>query len=180
MSTRSLSRLGLFTAYALLSVGTGCKTHSGDSAPVASAAAATPSASVAAAAARKVKPWYSGSFLGSYDAKLAPVEVKVGAVKEWAADDGKAASGPGKLELKIDDAGLVDGTSAGVLGASHASGKVEDDTLRVVLAPNDTSGFHGVLVATKDGDGFRGSIEASSSDSLRVRQASIELKKQAD
>src|SRR5205814_2053105 len=128
----------------------------------------------------QAKPWFSGTFQGSYEAKLAPVEVKVGAVKEWAADDGKASSGSGKLELKIDDDGSVDGTSDGALGPSHASGKVEDDTLRVVLAPSDGTGLRGVLVATKEGEGFRGSISASSGDSLRVRQAAIDLKKQAN
>ena len=45
------------------------------------------------------------------------------------------------------------------------------------LSPTDDAGLHGVLVATRDGDGFKGSIEASSGDSLRVRTAPIELKK---
>jgi hypothetical protein len=171
-------RSTLFSACAMLGLATGCKSHAGERAPVASAAPAA-SASVTAPAAKE-KPWFSGVFRGSYQAKLAPVEVKVGAAKEWGKDDGKASSGSGKLELKIDDDGLVDGTSDGALGASHASGKVEDDTLRVALAPTDASGLHGVLVATKEGDGFRGSIEASSGDSLRVRQAPIELQKQAN
>lgn len=147
-------------------------------APSASALAATPSASAAPTA--KAKPWYAGEFQGAYEAKLAPVDVKVGAVREWSKDDGKAASGPGKLDLKIGDDGVVDGTGEGALGPSHASGKVEDDTLRVVLAPNETTGLRGVLVASKDGDGFKGSIEASSGDSLTVRQAPIELKKKPD
>jgi hypothetical protein len=167
----------LLIASAALSLNGGCKTTASEAAPAASAAVAAPSAS-SAVAASPAKPWFSGAFQGNYDAKLAPVEVKIGAVREWAADDGKASSGPGKLELKIDDDGTVDGAGEGALGPSHASGKVEDDTLRVVLAPDDTSGLHGVLVATKDGDGFRGAIEASSGDSLRVRQAPIELKKQ--
>jgi hypothetical protein len=172
------SRTMAFACVALRLVAS-CKAHADEhtqaTAPIASAPA--PSASTAVTTAR---PWYSGAFQGNYEAKLAPVEIKVGAVREWAKDDGKAASGPGKLELKIDDDGIVDGTAEGALGASHASGKVEDDTLRVLLAPNDPSGLHGVLVATKDGAGFRGSIEASSGDSLVVRQAPIELKKQAD
>jgi len=71
----------------------------------------------------------------------------------------------------------VDGTSEGALGAGQVSGKVEDDTLRVQLSPVDDAGLHGVLVAKRDGDGFKGSIEASSGDSVRIRTASIELKK---
>lgn len=161
----------------LAALGASCKTQP---APPAPAAAISASASTTKAPAPKAKPWFSGSFQGNYEAKLAPVEIKVGAVKEWATDDGKAMSGPGKLTLTIDDDGVVDGTSEGALGASHASGKVEDDTLRLTLAPTDTAGLRGVLVATKDGDGFRGTIEASSGDSLKVRQAPIELKKQAN
>jgi hypothetical protein len=166
-----------FTA-ALAALAASCKTQPAPPAPVAASASA--SASATNAPAPKAKPWFSGSFQGNYEAKLSPVEVKVGAVKEWGADDGKAMSGPGKLTLTIDDDGVVDGTSEGALGASRASGKVEDDTLRLTLVPTDTAGLRGILVATKDGDGFRGSIEASSGDSLKIRQAPIELKKQAN
>ncbi len=155
----------------------GCKGHPSDAAPAASAAvaAAAPSSS---APAPKAKPWFSGGFSGEYQAKLAPVEIKTGAVKEWGTDDGKAASGTGKLTLQIDDDGMVDGSGEGALGASHATGKVEDDTLRVLLAPSDNTGLHGTLVASRDGDGFKGTLQASSSDSLRVRSAAVELKKQ--
>ncbi|HET7545945.1 MAG TPA: hypothetical protein VFK05_39020 [Polyangiaceae bacterium] len=154
----------------------GCKAPSGGANASASAAPAA-LASSAPAPAVKEKPWFAGGFSGEYQAKVASVEVKVGALKEWAKDDGKLASGPGKLQLTIDDRGLVDGTSEGALGAGHVSGKVEGDTLRVQLSPTEDSGLHGVLVATREGDGFKGSIEASSGDSLRVRTASIQLKK---
>ncbi len=159
----------------------GCKTQPSGAAPAPSgsvtAAAAAPAASSAAPPA---KPWFSGNFSGEYQAKLAPVEIKTGAVKEWAADDGKASSGAGKLSLQIGDDGLVDGSAEGALGPSHATGKVEDDTLRVLLAPSDNTGLHGTLVASRDGDGFKGTLEASSGDSLRVRSAAVELKKQAN
>jgi len=158
----------------------GCKTPASDAAASASPApsAAAPSAgSAPAVSAGPAKPWFSGGFSGQYEAKVATVEIKVGAVKEWTKDDGKSSSGPGKLSLQIDNAGQVSGTSEGALGAGQVSGKVEEDTLRVQLAPTDEAGLHGVLVATRDGDGFKGSIEASSGDSLRVRTAAIELKK---
>ena len=147
--------------------------------PAVSASAASVPA-VPAVPAAKAKPWFSGAFAGDYQAKLVAVDIKVGAVREWGKDEGKESSGPGKLTLAIDDDGLVDGTSEGSLGAAHVTGKVEEDTLRVQLEPNDDTGLHGVLVASKDGDGFKGSIRASSGDSLRVREASIELKKQAN
>lgn len=170
---RSSAWLGACTA---LAVGA-CKGHPSDAGPVASTsvASAAPSASIPAPQA---KPWFSGSFSAEYQAKLAPVEIKTGAVKEWAADDGKASSGAGKLSLQIDDDGMVDGSGEGALGPSHATGKVEDDTLRVSLTPSDATGLHGTLVASRDGDGFKGTLEASSGDSLRVRSAAVELKKQ--
>jgi len=160
----------------------GCKSPARDAAANAAAASATAAAAVVSApkAAAPVKPWFSGDFSGQYEAKLAPVEIKVGAVKEWSKDDGKLSSGPGKLNLQIDDGGRVDGTSEGALGAGHVSGKVEDDTLRVQLTPTDDTGLHGVLIAARDGEGFKGSIEASSGDSLQVRSAAIELKKSAN
>ncbi len=178
MTWRARFSFGLVASAAVSLGSTDCKSHVDSREQVASAQA--PAASTSAVVEAPKKPWFSGAFQGSYDAKLSPVEVKTGAVREWAADDGKLSSGPGKLELNIAADGTVDGSGDGSLGASHASGKVEDDTLRVTLAPSDSSGLHGVLVATRDGDGFRGSIEASSGDSLKVRQAAIELKKQAN
>jgi hypothetical protein len=161
----------------------GCKSPTSGAAPSAksgSAVAAAVPALPAAAPAAKPKPWFAGGFSGQYQAKLAPVEVKTGAVREWASDDGKLASGSGKLSLEVSDDGSVQGVSDGALGAGSATGKVEEDTLRVLLSPNDATGFHGVLVASREGDGFRGSIQASSSDSLQVRQATVELKRQAN
>ena len=176
-----MSRVAVSCAAAVCSVllgSVGCKTAPNEAAPSASAAAAVPSGSATATAA-PAKPWYSGEFAGEYDAKLAAVEVKVGALKEWGKDDGKLSAGPGKLSLKIDDAGRVSGTSEGALGTSQVDGKVEEDTLRVQLSPADDAGLHGVLVAARAGDGFKGTIQASSGDSLRVRTAAIELKKLA-
>lgn len=153
----------------------GCKAKPNEAVPP--PASAAPAALAASAPAAHVKPWFAGTFSAEYQVKRAPVEVKAGAVKEWAADDGKAASGPAKLSLQIADDGLVDGSGEGALGASHATGKVEDDTLRVQLTPNDQTGLHGTLIATRDGQGFKGTLQASSADSLRVRDAAVELKK---
>jgi len=172
-------RMSLAFAFAVAFGAASCKTPASDAVP-------SPSASVAAAMSAApapvvpAKPWFSGGFTGQYEAKVATVQIKAGAVKEWTKDDGKLSSGAGKLSLLIDDAGQVSGTSEGALGAGHVSGKVEDDTLRVQLSPTDDAGLHGVLVASRAGDGFKGSIEASSGDSLRVRTAAIELKKLAN
>ena len=173
----SRARAPFLVVTASLALFSGCKAHASDATPSSSAVASAAAASASAAPIVQAKPWFAGGFSGQYEAKLAPVEIKVGAVKEWAADDGKLASGAGKLSLQIDDDGLVDGTSEGALGAGHVSGRVEADTLRVQLLPSDDTGLHGVLVASRDGEGFKGSIQASSGDSLRVRQATVELKK---
>jgi hypothetical protein len=173
-----LNSAGLSAACASLALASGCKAAASVAGPAPSASqVAAPSTSVVAPAA-KAKPWFAGGFSGQYEAKLAPVEVKTGALREWSTDDGKAASGAGKVTLTIDDNGVVDGSSEGALGPSHASGKVEDDTLRVAFVPDDPTSLRGVLVATREGDGFKGTMQASSSDSLKVRSAAVELKKQ--
>jgi hypothetical protein len=177
MTQLRIAPLSLAACCALLALS--CKTPTSDlsARPAVSGSAALPSAS--AASAPQAKPWFAGGFAGQYEAKPATVEIKAGAVKEWSKGDGTLSSGPGKLSLRIDEAGHVEGTSEGALGAGHVSGKVEEDTLRVQLSPDDDAGLHGVMVATRDGDGFKGLIEASSGDSLRVRTAAIELKKSA-
>ena len=154
----------------------GCKSPANGTAPSAPSVATVPPAPPVA----KLKPWFAGDFSGQYEAKLAPVQIKIGAVREWASDDGKLSSGSGLLTLEVSDDGSVQGVSEGALGAGSAQGKVEDDTLRVLLSPSDGAGLHGVLVASREGDGFKGSIQASSSDSLQVRQATIELKRKAN
>jgi hypothetical protein len=179
----AISRDRVTAACLALTVLAGCKAPTKDAAPVGSAAPAGSAATAAAPSAAPgatAKPWFAGGFAGQYEAKQLPVEIKVGAVREWKSDDGKLSSGPGKLSLQIDDDGSVDGSSEGALGASHLSGRVEADALRAQLSPTDETGLRGVLVASRDGDGFKGSIQASTGDSLRVRQASVELKKQAN
>jgi len=170
-------RVALFAGCGVLVAAIGCKTPASDAVPGPSASVAVAAGSAPTPVAAPKKPWFVGGFAGKYEAKPAAVQIKVGALKEWTKDDGKLASGPGQLSLQIDDSGQVDGTTEGALGAGQVSGKVEDDTLRVQLSPADGTGLHGVLVATRDGDGFKGAIEASSGDSLQVRTAAIELKK---
>lgn len=170
-----MKRSSLCLMLALLA---GCKTEPKPEA--APAASTTASAAPEAVAVPAKAAWFVGEFSGQYESKLVPVDIKVGAVREWSKDDGNASSGPGKLSLKIAEDGTVEGTSEGSLGAARVTGKVEEDTLRIQLDPSDDAGLHGVLVASRDGDGFKGAINASSGDSLRVRQATIELKKSAN
>lgn len=170
------ARFALLAAL-VLAFGAGCNKQTNNDAPAPSATPVGSAKSAPPAAAAVAKPWFAGAFTGEYQAKTTAIQVPAGAPKEWGKDDGKLSNGPGKLSLKIDDDGLVEGTSEGALGAGQVTGKVEEDTLRVQLSPADDKGLHGVLVATREGDGFKGSIEASSGDSLQVRTAAIELKK---
>jgi hypothetical protein len=123
------------------------------------------------------KPWFSGVFSGTYDATPAIVEAGIGAVREWKKGDSGLARGAGNIELNIGDDGLVDGTGSGALGALRINGKVESDTLSAILSPNADGALGGVLLAARDGTGFKGSLRASSGDSLTVRSAGIELRK---
>ena len=175
------SPLVLLGGAAALFVAVGCKGR-GRAAVEMSAASSEPAPAALASAPSKAAralapPWFLGVFVGQYEASLAPVEVKAGALREWKSDDGKLSSGAGKLTLQIDADGNVQGAGEGALGASSATGKVEEDTLRVQFVPTDAAGFHGVLVASRDGDGFKGSLQASTADSLRVRRATVEFKK---
>ena len=177
MSRSCVERAAVLALCACFTGALGCKAPPNQTPP--SAASAAPVASVAAPVAKQ-KPWFSGAFSGRYTAERQVVDIKVGAVREWGKDDGKQASGPGTLTLQIDDDGVVDGTTSGPLGSGRASGKVEDETLRVQLTPSDEAGLHGVLIAQRAGTGFKGAIQASTGNSLQVRQATVDLDKQAN
>jgi hypothetical protein len=148
-------------------------------------ASATPASSAPVAApAEKPKPWYVGAWTGSYQSVPRRVEMKKseGLLKEWAEDDGGVATGEGKVTLRIDEAGSVEGESKGALGDLVASGEVDENTLRVRLKPADLAAQHalsGVLLAEKQGAAFAGTMKASTGDSLVVREATIKLEKSA-
>jgi hypothetical protein len=148
------------------------------------ASASQPGAPAASAPpAAPAKPWYEGSWRGRYEARHFKIEMakKDGMIKQWAEDDGKTASGAGELMLKIDDAGQVSGTGQGPLGALILTGEVDGDRLRVKLQPVDPAAegaLAGFLLATRKGEAFSGKLQASSGDSLVVRDAPVELRKE--
>jgi hypothetical protein len=147
--------------------------------PVASARA-EPSAT----AAPKPKPWYAGRWSGSYRAERDVIDmtVKQGAIPEWDKDSGRRASGPGTLNLDVDDHGKITGTLRGPLGELLARGAVEGDELRVKLSakdPQPLSAFNGDLVATRAGEGAKGHLHVSTGDSLTVRRGPVLLQKGA-
>lgn len=135
----------------------------------ASAVAAVPSAATAA------KAWFEGDWQGSFQAELFRVEVAAGGVKEWKQDDGKKAAGEGKLSLAVSSDGMAAGTASGALGELSVVGRVDGDRAALRLASDEADGFHGTILAAQTPEGMKGTLSASSGDSLQVRRASVVL-----
>jgi hypothetical protein len=145
-------------------------------APSAPPARSAPSGSAAAASNALASTW-----TGSYDARHHAIEMskKEGAVRDWSEDDGKLHSGTGKIALTIGDDGAVTGSSTGALGELVVAGELDGDTLRLKLTPRDPGAekaFFGTLIAKRSSGMFVGKIQASSGDSLTVRNAPVELR----
>lgn len=143
-------------------------------------ASATPLASVSASAAPAAapaaqKPWFEGDWQGRFEAALFRIELPSGGVKEWKTDDGKQASGAGELSLTVSADGTVSGSAKGALGELTVSGRFEGDRAALTLVPATPGGFQGVVLATRDGDTLKGTLNASSGDSLQVRRAEVTL-----
>ena len=119
--------------------------------------------------------WFVGAWQGTFQAELFRVEVPFGAAKEWKTDDGKQASGEGKLALQAAADGSVTGTATGALGELLVVGHVEGDRATLTLNSAQSDGFHGVVLASQTPEGMSGTLSASSGDSLRVRQAKVTL-----
>lgn len=170
-------------AVAVLGLVAGCERESpkptaASGSPTTAAASVAPSAS--AAPAEKPAPWYVGSWSGTYEAQHYLVETRKGeGAREWQSDDGGKHTGDGKLALEVSDDGTISGTATGPLGELVASGEVDEDSFRVRLRaaqPSETA-FHGFFLAKRSGDSVKGRLQASSGDSLTVRDAPLELTK---
>ncbi|MGE3671366.1 MAG: hypothetical protein AB7K71_16980 [Polyangiaceae bacterium] len=173
----SSSRGWLYVALMLGVCASGCKEDPAPSAT--SSASATEVAS--AAPPPKPKPWYEGDWSGQYDAThyLIDMEAKDGAIRNWNDDDGKSEACKGKISLTIDEAGEVSGKLSGPLGDMTATGSVEGETLSVRLTPEaeEAKITTAYFLADKKGEGFEGKLQASSGDSLMVRDAKLTLTK---
>jgi hypothetical protein len=143
-----------------------------DQAPVASAAiaSAAPSASAAPAAA-----WFEGNWQGTYKAELYRIETAAGGVKEWKKDDGAQSSGEGKVSLEAKADGTVSGQASGALGEQSVSGRIEGERVALKLTPAEANGFQGVILASQAPEGIKGTLSASTGDSLMVRKAEVTL-----
>lgn len=151
-----------------------CQNSKTEAVPAASAsvAAAPPASAVPAA---PPKAWFEGAWQGTFTAELFRVETAAGGLKEWKQDDGKKASGEGKLSLDVSPDGSVTGSASGALGELPVTGRVEGDRAALKLDAPAADGFHGVILATQTPEGMKGTLSASSGDSLQVRQAAVSL-----
>ena len=123
----------------------------------------------------------AGVWEGHFEAKKGsvslPPKVKD---KALAADEGKAAVGPGTVELVIGPKGELRGTARGALGACTLSGRAEEGMVRATLNPDDPrdpGAMTGVLVGVRKGDVIRGEIHVAGPDATMVREAAVELKR---
>ena len=184
MSVARWRRAALFGVAAVV---VGCQgSNAGAPAPGASAApSGVPVASVAAPSAssssapEKALVSFAGSWSGRYEAQHYLIEMskEEGVVRQWKDDDGKHHSGDGTLSLTIAESGTVSGTSSGALGDLVATGFAESDSVRVALRPKLATdrAFTGTLVLKPNADKLEGSLQASSGDSLTVRDAPVSL-----
>jgi hypothetical protein len=148
------------------------------------AAPVSAAASAAASAPSRSKPMpdAAGEWSGTYDARHYLIEMskKEGAVREWQADKGEAHSGKGELNVRIADDGSVSGSSTGPLGELTVSGEFDGERLRLQLSPVNPEkqpAFFGNLLAERKGEVFKGRMQASSGDSLTVRDAPAQLRR---
>jgi hypothetical protein len=176
----------LLCSIALVVQNAACKTDSeaggGTTSAVPSAAPAPQASAPAPSAKPKPQATVAGDWTGTYDARHYLIEMskKEGAVREWQADKGETHSGKGQLTLSIAPNGSVSGSSTGALGELSVVGELDGEQLRLQLSPVDPEkqpAFKGHLLAERKGDTFKGNIQASSGDSLTVRDAPAELRR---
>lgn len=125
----------------------------------------------------------TGTWEGSYDAKkgavVLPDRVKD---KTRSGDDGKLASGPGKVELTILPTGEVRGKSTGALGDARLTGRLDTGSayLSVSWYPEDATkpnAMTGVLLGPLKDGVISAMIRVAGPDAVIVREAKIDLKK---
>jgi hypothetical protein len=148
-------------------------------APTGSGAVARTGSAAVGPAAAPAKAWFEGAWQGTFRAELFRIELPAGGVKEWKNDDGKLGSGDGKLAFEVTPDGTANGSASGALGELVLAGRVEGDRAALTLASPAPDGFHGVILATQSAEGMKGTLNASSADSLRVRRANVTLSRAA-
>ncbi len=173
-----------FTWLLLLAVAVGCDEKKSPGPAGTASAGAKGSAAVSAKPAPPPAPWYFGTWQGTYEAQQYVIQMtkKQGAVKAWTQDAGEGGivgEGEGKITLKIDEGKTITGEASGPLGDMTASGQVDEEQFRVRLTPKEPGedAFQGFFLAKKSGKGMSGRLQASTGDSLKVRDAPVKLKR---
>jgi hypothetical protein len=159
-------------------------TKSAEPTPSASAVALVASASASAESVPGIPP--SNALAGRY-AGTAVVSVgkstttrKEGAPASWEQDDGSRFTGECQISLTIGADGAIEGTLKGALGEHALRGAVAGEDVRASLVPTTpqvTSIQNGFVALTRSDTGLKGQLTAASGDSLHLRIAELDLKK---
>jgi len=126
-----------------------------------------------------------GAWEGRYVAKKGTVQMPPRVKdKGRAADDGKALTGPGQVEIEITQDGELRGKSTGALGPSTLRGKLDvtGKTVGAQWYPDDVrapEAMSGVLIGALRDDGvIVADIRVAGPDAIVVREATaVELKR---
>jgi hypothetical protein len=123
----------------------------------------------------------AGAWEGRYDAKKAtialPPKVKEGAFN---ADDGKAAAGPGAVEVTVLASGDVQGKLTGALGAATITGRLDGSMVRASVRPDDPYAPHamsGVFIGERKGDVIACELHVAGPDGTVIRESLVELRR---
>jgi hypothetical protein len=105
---------------------------------------------------------------------------KEGAPANWEQDDGKRFTGECQISLTIAADGTIGGTLKGALGDLELRGAVMGEDVRAALVPTNaevTSIQNGYITLTRSETGLKGTLTSASGDSLHLRVANLDLKK---
>ncbi|EYF06682.1 hypothetical protein [Chondromyces apiculatus] len=152
--------------------------------PSSSAALAPAPGTTTTAAASAAAPEgtiLAGVWEGAYDAAKGQIELPARIKdKQRKKDDGKIATGSGKITLTVDADGTLKGQSRGALGDASITGRMEGDILRASVTPDDPhapQAMSGILVGKKEGDVLRANLRVAGPDALLVRESKVELRR---
>lgn len=146
-------------------------------------ASAPPPSAVAPSGDRKA--WCAGAWTGTYRASAIHIELPTsrGGIPEWKADDGKAFTGAGTIELKCADDGTVTGSAHGALGEHEIRGDTGDESLHARLVPTSTAkppAFSGTLTLTHTDGAVTGDLRASTPDGHVARSAAVTMSRSGE
>src|SRR5262249_32834053 len=96
------------------------------------------------------------------------------------ADDGKAASGPGTVEITVTPAGDIHGKVTGAGGPASVTGEGDGTMIPAGVNPGEIhapNAMTGTLVGPIKGEGVSAALHGGGPDGTVIREASFELKR---